>query len=261
MTRPFNCLGSAIVVMIALVGAASAQDDLKPKVTRVSAAKGEMAMEVVLADPSDSDAVAPSYAPSDRLMFEPWQMLDELFRPDIVLLMRHGPTDWSRRDVKGVAPDDCAHQRLLSETGASSMRDLGILLSGNGIRPSKVVTSEWCRNRATVANLVDGFHMIDADYANTLEVQSDSGTNLLLSLEGAATVTPLRELVSAWDGEGRDGPLLIVSHFTNIAEFTEFQVYEGEILIVDPKRNNRVLGYLRLKSASPDVGHFENTDQ
>ena len=47
----------------------------------------------------------------------------------------------------------------------------------------------------------------------------------------------------------------------NKAELTEFAVYKGEALVLDPKQNNRVSGYLRLKTASPDVGHFSIEEQ
>ena len=80
--------------------------------------------------------------------------------------------------------------------------------------------------------------------------------NLLLSLGGAENVTALRERVLSWEGS-EDGPLLIITHFTNIQELTEFSVYEGEMLILDPTRNGRVLGYLRLGSSRPDIGHFD----
>ena len=203
---------------------------------------------------------APSEHPErETLRFEPWDMLDDLFRTDIVLLMRHGPTDWSKLDAEGVAPTDCANQRVLSPEGAADMVDLGILLAGNGILPGKIVVSEWCRNQQTLAKLRTGFAAIDLDYESRIEVETKPEANLLLSLQGAPNVTELRALISSWTGDGYDGPLLIISHFTNIAELTEFNVYEGEMLVLDPKRSNRVLGYLRLRSAGPDVGHF-NTD-
>ena len=94
-----------------------------------------------------------------------------------------------------------------------------------------------------------------------IEVETLPSANLLLSLQGAPNVSGLRELVSAWDGSEGDGPALIISHFTNIQELTEFAVYEGEALVLDPKQSNRVLGYLRLKTASPDVGHFRIEEQ
>src|SRR5688572_2293989 len=86
--------------------------------TQVSADTGEMAVTL-------EGRSAPN---PERLRFEPWEMLDDLFRTDIVLLMRHGPTDWSKLDIEGVAPTDCANQRVLSPNGATNMVNLGMLL-------------------------------------------------------------------------------------------------------------------------------------
>lgn len=218
-----------------------------PEVSQISTHLGTMTASFV--------AELEEGEPVTSLQFEPWQMLDDLFRDDIVLLMRHGPTDWSKRDIANVAPTDCANQRIMVGSGQARMRELGTLLASNGIRPGTIVSSEWCRNRQTLDNLMIGFDRVDPDYADSIEIEIDPGVNLLLSLQGAPDAEPLRERISAWDGD-ENGPLLIVSHFTNIDEVTNFQVYEGEILVIDPKRNNRVLGYVRLRSAEPDIGHF-----
>jgi hypothetical protein len=239
------------VALLSIVGwGAQADDQVASRAQEVTPHVGEMVADI-----------GPTNAPERQtLRFEPLEMLDDLSRSDIVLLMRHGPTDWSMRDVDGVAPRDCGDQRLLSPQGAQDMIDLGILLAGNGIRPSAVLSSEWCRATATYGNLVRGFALVDADYAAALPIQTDASLNLLLALQGASNVTALRERVLGWDGGNGTGPLLIVTHFTNIDELTEFHVYEGEILVLDPKRDGRVLGYLRLRSAGPDVGHFQTGD-
>ncbi|MEO1680737.1 MAG: ester cyclase [Pseudomonadota bacterium] len=194
----------------------------------------------------------------DGLRFEPYQQLEDMFfRDDVVFLMRHGPTDWSKLDEPNVAPTDCANQRIMSSEGRGNMRDLGALLASNGVLPSTIVVSEWCRNQQTLDAMMQGFADVDPSIAADMPVETDAGLNLLLSLQGSPNVTPLREMVSAWEGHpDRPGPLLLVSHYTNIEELTQFRVFEGEILVLDPKRDNLVLGYVRLRSASPDVGHF-----
>jgi phosphohistidine phosphatase SixA len=222
-------------------------------VRNVDAHIGEMVVE--MRNPVDNVA-------NDSLQFEPVDMLQDLFRSDVVFLMRHGPTDWSKLDIKDVAPTDCANQRVLSPQGAEDMRTLGVLMVANGLRPSMIARSEWCRGHQTVDELLAGAAKADADYARSLPVEVDPALDLLLSLQGAPNVTALRNRISSWTGAGKSGPLLIVTHFTNIEELTQFTVYEGEMLVIDPKRKNRVLGYLRLRSAGPDIGHFdtENTD-
>lgn len=240
-----------IAALLALgAGAASAQDMAVSQIVQQSEHVGQMTMTM---RPGTHSSQAPV---RDTLRFEPWQMLVDLFRDDVVLLMRHGPTDWSRDDPRGVLPTDCANQRVMTPDGQDQMRDLGILLAGNGIVPGHIVVSEWCRNQQTLDALVEGISMVVPGFTSRAGIETDPAANLLLSLEGAATVTELRHRISSWKGSA-DGPLLIISHFTNIAELTEFHVYEGEILVLDPGRRNRVLGYLRLNSAAPDIGHFD----
>ena len=218
-------------------------------ITRTSDLTGEMSVKM----PADAldDAV------TEVLRFEPWQMLDDLFRDDIVLLMRHGPTDWSVRDQSDGAPDDCENQRVMTELGKRQIRDLGTLMVVNDLIPGKVVVSQWCRNQQTFEALRSGMMRAEETALTSTAIETSADLNLLLSLQGAPNVTNLRNLVSSWDGSEAGGPLLIITHYTNIEELTQFNIYEGEMLVIDPKRNNRVLGYLRLKSAGPDVGHFD----
>ncbi|UWQ22447.1 histidine phosphatase family protein [Jannaschia sp. W003] len=224
--------------------------DIRGAIAQIGTHLGEMSMTM---------PAAAGEGVSEVLRFEPYQMLDDLFRSDIVLLMRHGPTDWSKRDRTDVAPDDCDNQRIMTEDGKTQMRDLGALLVANELVPSRVVVSQWCRNQETFDAIVAGMERVDPEIMRDIKVDTDPSLNLLLSLQGAPNVTDMRERISAWDGEGgeAEGPLLVISHFTNIQELTEFSVYEGEMLVVDPTRANRVLGYIRLGSAKPDIGHFD----
>lgn len=232
------------IAALCVAGAAWAQEG---NIAQVSTHLGEMS--VTMADPMDSV--------EDRIRFEPYQMLDELFvRDDYVLLMRHGPTDWSKLDEKNVAPTDCDNQRIMSEDGAERMIDLGVLMAVNGLLPSKIVVSEWCRNQQTLDYILEGMDRVNEELRDLITIETSSDLNLLLSLQGAPDVQAMRERISDWDGKEGKGPLLLISHFTNIEELTTFHVYEGEMLMIDPDRDNRVLGYLRLSSAQPDIGHF-----
>ncbi len=236
--------------MLSVAGGAALSHPSPDAVEPVTQFVGEMAA------PMPSGGIDKSQV-DNALRFEPIQSFDEMFlRDDVVFLMRHGPTDWSKLDQKDVAPKDCGNQRPLSEEGAEDMRDLGALLAFNDITFGQVVVSEWCRNQQTYAELRAGYDRVDEGVWETFPKMDSDDLNLLLSLQGAPNVTNLGQLISTWDGGKGEGPMLVISHFTNIQELTEFAVYEGEILVVEPKRDNRVLGYLRLKTAEPDVGHF-----
>ena len=230
--------------------------------------------ESLVAAPADGTTMeagkmtAPSAdgAEADALAFAPRALADRLDDPDIVIVMRHGPTDWSVRDAAGVDPTDCAGQRVLSPEGEARMRRMGALLAANGIRPGAVRVSEWCRNTQTWEALRAGMATVDPDYAAGLEAVTDPDLNLLLSVGGAPDVDGLRARVAAWDGTVANGEpvarlLLLLTHFTNIQELTQYSALEGEALVIDPAvdagRGGRVIGWLRLESAVPDVGHFE----
>ncbi|UWQ23126.1 ester cyclase [Jannaschia sp. W003] len=253
LALPLLAAGFALALAALLAVPATAQtasDAPAGKVTQVTTHMGEMSMEA---------GSGPGAAGvDDVLRFEPYQLITEMFtRDDVVFLMRHGPTDWSKLDVKDVAPDDCANQRVMIEEGRARMRDLGALMAANDVLPSRIVASRWCRNQQTVESLLEGVAHVDPEAAAAMPVETDDELNLLLSLQGARNTTVLARRVSEWDGDPeRKGPLLIVTHYTNIEELTQFRVLEGEILVLDPDRGNQVLGYLRLKSATPDVGHF-----
>ena len=242
---------AAFVAALALTPALAqegAADGMTGSTRQISTHMGEMEVEV---GPGDVEV-------DDSLRFEPYQQLEEMFfRDDVVYLMRHGPTDWSMLDAKDVAPTDCANQRVMVAEGEAAMRDLGTLMAANEILPARIVTSQWCRNRQTVENLLAGVARVDPAAAGAMPVETDPELNLLLSLQGAKDTSALRERIAAWDGDpDRPGPLLVVSHYTNIEELTQFRVFEGEILVLDPDRDLQVLGYVRLRSATPDVGHF-----
>jgi phosphohistidine phosphatase SixA len=156
-----------------------------------------------------------------------------------------------------VAPTDCDNQRIMTPLGEERMRSMGILMAGNGLRPGRIATSERCRAGATADMLREGFALIDPE-ADPVPAERLAAANPA-GQDPAGDVAALRERLMAWDGPGEgdaDGPLLVVSHFDAIEALTRFRVYEGEILIFDPDRGGRVLGYIRLRSAAPDAGRF-----
>ncbi len=171
--------------------------------------------------------------------------------------MRAGPADWSRSETDGAG--DCAAQRALSALGRDRMRTMGILMAGNGLRPGRILRSERCRAQGTAGMLLEGFALIDPDHAGALPVRTLAAANPLAEGAGDAGAGALRETIMAWDGPGpgdAEGPLLVITHFDTIEALTTFRTYEGEILIFDPDRGGRILGYIRLRSAAPDPGRY-----
>ena len=100
------CRAMALIVLVPIGTLAQTADPMPPSFAKsavqVSKHVGELSMPL--------DAGAAAAGVTERLRFEPYQQIEEMFlRDDVVFLMRHGPTDWSYLDEKDVAPTDCAH--------------------------------------------------------------------------------------------------------------------------------------------------------
>ncbi|MBM2576271.1 hypothetical protein JQC91_08130 [Jannaschia sp. Os4] len=255
MTPPLR--STVLALACALLPVAAAAQSMSGAVVR----DGDGGRMTMVMPGSETD---PDRAVTEELTFAPWATLGDLARDDVVLLMRHGPTDWSMRDASNVAPTDCANQRIMTDAGKRQMYELGALMVANDLVPGRIVVSDWCRNQETLEAMRAG--MLDADAAalDGVPIETMSELNLLLSLQGAPDVAAMRDFIAAWDGPAAgdaDGPLLVISHFTNIQELTDETVFEGQMLLLDPDRGNRVLGMLRLASAAPDVGHFPEASE
>ncbi|MEM9796415.1 MAG: hypothetical protein AAF919_07995 [Pseudomonadota bacterium] len=232
------------------VAAQEARETEQGSIEPVSGFTGQMSMTMETPMPEDM-------AVTEVIRFEPWQMLDEMFRDDLVYVMRGGPTNWAQSDGETAAAMDCDDQRLMTKGGQDNMRQLGALLVANGLGPGEIRVSEWCRTQQTFVSMERGMLDADMNALDGVNVSVDPRLNLFGAEHGNDTVLGLRDAIMEWDGGDEEGPLLLITHFTNIAELLKFNVYEGEMLMVDPKRNGRVLGYLRLGSATPDSVRFD----
>ncbi|WP_308916568.1 hypothetical protein [Jannaschia sp. LMIT008] len=242
---------AAAVALSVLASVAAAQEAREMKgdgwsaaIAPVSGFTGEMTMTMESETPQDM-------AVTEAIRFEPWQMLDELFRNDIVFVMRAGPSDWDAPDDPEAGPMDCTGQRPLSNRGDDAMRQLGTLLVVNELRPGRILVSERCAAQQTYAALERGMLNLDMNALDGMTADLDPRLTRLGTRNGGDGAS-LREVVMDWDGGEGEGPLLVITHFDNVEAMTNFRIYEGEMLMVDPKRDGRVLGYLRLASATPD---------
>lgn len=243
-------LWTATLGLVALSIGANAQEDASAlELIQRSGHAGTMQMPEEMAELRVDGA--------ESIVFEPYQMTDDLYdRHDLVFLMRGGPSDWSQEDQDGVALSDCSGQRSLSDQGVAQMRALGAMMGIVGVIPGEVVASDWCRTQQTVDAMIDGFAFVNDDQADAISVASAAYANQMPYGGTEAEVAALLDRVQSWEGH-ENGPLLIVTHFNNIQALTEFNVYEGEMLVLDPTLGGRVLGYLRLTSAEPDIIRFD----
>ena len=147
-----------------------------------------------------------------------------------VLVVRHGATDDSQKDVYPFKFDDMTAQRQLSEKGRNMARELGEALKKLGVPIGEVYTSQL--NRAVEsAKLLGGKDVFPVD------ALTDSGAGSSSAManpdgKNAKAGRAVRDLVNAAPKPGVNN--LAVTHKTNVAdafgkEFSDIR--EGEALV------------------------------
>ena len=156
--------------------------------------------------------------------------------PGAHLLMRHAlapgvgdPADFSLAD--------CAAQRNLNGTGRQQARRIGERLRAAGVKPDRVLTSQWCRCRDTAVLLglgpVEDQPLINSFFRNASTRQAQT----------AGVLDLLRRLDMA--GE----KALLVTHQVNITALTGIFPASGEILVTRLE-DGRLRALARIKTAA-----------
>jgi len=136
-----------------------------------------------------------------------------------VALIRHTATIGGAGDPPGFRLDDCATQRNLTEEGRGQARRLGETFRAEGVPVGKVLSSQWCRCRETVALM--GLDPIEpAPTFNNAFTFRDRVDELTA---GA------RAIVAAWSGPGT---LVVSTHGANILPLTGVMPEEGGVVVV-----------------------------
>jgi phosphohistidine phosphatase SixA len=147
-----------------------------------------------------------------------------------VIVLRHGATDDSQKDVYPFKFDDMSAQRQLSDKGRAMARDLGAALAKLGVPVGEVFTSRL--NRAVeTGRLIGGKDITPADEL------TDSGAGSSSAManpdgKNAKAGRAVRDLVNVPPKTGANN--LAVTHKTNVADAfgKEFaDVREGEALV------------------------------
>jgi phosphohistidine phosphatase SixA len=160
-----------------------------------------------------------------------------------VIVFRHGATDDSQRDVYPFRFDDLSAQRLLSEKGRATARQLGSDLTKIGIPIGIVYTSRL--NRAVeTGKLISGMEvtpedaLTDSGAGNPSSMANPTGTNAKAGRE-------MRQLIDRSPANGTN--TLLVTHKTNITdafgkEFADIREGEAVVLKFLPGQPAKVLG-------------------
>lgn len=144
-----------------------------------------------------------------------------------VALVRHAIAPGAADEPPGFTLADCATQRNLDDEGRAQAAALGDALRAHGVQVGRVVSSPWCRCKDTATAM--GLTAFTTERA--------VGGMFPAEERRAEQLQTFRELVRSWAGPGT---LVVVSHGTTIHALTGTTPYQGEIVVVAPKRSGPI---------------------
>ncbi len=149
-----------------------------------------------------------------------------------VLLMRHAQTDPGIGDPPGFVLERCSTQRNLSADGRAQARTLGATLAAQGLRPTAMRSSRWCRCLRTADEIARGLGSSAATQPWTaLDSFFDERER-----EPQQTAR-LRERLAALRGPGFE---LWVSHQVNISAFVGAATQMGQALWINRRADGSI---------------------
>lgn len=164
-----------------------------------------------------------------------------------VIVLRHGATDDSQKDVYPFKFDDMSAQRQLSDKGRAMARDLGAALAKLGVPVGEVYTSRL--NRA-----VETGRLIGGKDVTPVDELTDSGAGSSSAManpdgKNAKAGRAVRELVNMPPKAGVNN--LAVTHKTNVADAfgKEFaDIREGEALVYKTSASGQAAFVVRVQA-------------
>ena len=158
-------------------------------------------------------------APAQSIMAEGNGILWEALRSGgHVALLRHAVAPGTG-DPPEFALGDCASQRNLSDEGREQAQRIGARFRANGIERAAVFSSQWCRCHET-ATLLDLGLVTELPLLNSF-------------FQDYERREPQTQQLRQWIAE-RDTsePLVLVTHYVNIAALTRVRPGSGELVVV-----------------------------
>ena len=162
--------------------------------------------------------------------------MTEVAKPGRVVMLRHANAP-GNGDPANFRLDDCATQRNLDQAGRDQARALGRRLAKAGVRPARILSSQWCRCQETARLLdlgpVEALPALNSFYARAKQRE--------------ATLTALRAFIATLPTDG--APVILVTHQFTINGFTGEGTVSGggSLFELNGSGEPRLLG-----SISPD---------
>lgn len=155
-----------------------------------------------------------------------------------VLLMRHSFAP-GVGDPENFRLEDCSTQRNLSPEGREDAREIGEWLSRLQITISRVESSRWCRAKETAQLLNLGQVKLNRNLDSLFQESNLNNHPKILLIKDQ--IIKHRK---------KNGLLVLVGHYVNIAALTGVGVDSGEGVLVRANRK----GIIKVLGATPDLG-------
>jgi phosphohistidine phosphatase SixA len=114
---------------------------------------------------------------------------------------------------------DCSTQRNLDAAGRAQAQGLGARFRAQGVRPGKVLASQWCRTLDTA----------EAAFPGQVEQQPVFNSFFQDRAEAPAQTAMARALLLAWRGPSA---LVVVTHQVNITALSDIVPASGEGIVL-----------------------------
>ena len=139
-----------------------------------------------------------------------------------IILMRHALAPGTG-DSAHFTADDCRTQRNLNEVGIAQAKEIGARLRAQGLVPTRILSSVWCRCQDTAKYLGLGPYEVHEGLSSFYDGHVDRDETMALLRAELATI-------------GDDELVLFVTHQVVISALTGVFVKSGGYLIEDSTR-------------------------
>jgi virginiamycin B lyase len=156
------------------------------------------------------------------------QLVEQLQRGGLVLVLRHSETDQSKQDEVPVDLTDCSTQRNLSADGRAQARSIARAIKRLHVSIGTVLTSRFCRTRET-ARLAFGRGTVEPALLNTIASEHDAAWR--------RQIQAARHLFGTRPSPGTLA--VLVTHGVVVTDVTGLTLEEGETLVFRPLGNSR----------------------
>jgi broad specificity phosphatase PhoE len=151
------------------------------------------------------------------------RLVESIRRGGVTILIRHSATDPGVWDPPGFNLADCATQRNLNDAGRDQARRIGRWFDANGLRPTTVRASPWCRTRET-AMLAFG----RSEDWTPLSILSSERNRQADQSQADQTRAVRAAIAQVPDG----ATAVLVSHGVSISAFVDSYLQQGEMVVV-----------------------------